>query len=213
MISRPSEKEWEEFFEISKAIDFCFFPVLGNHEIGNTPRGEEMYRKQFDLPGGKTYYSFRAAGTLFAILDSEKGRGKILEDQWMWLEKMLSSSEEKCKLVFLHRPLFPPADSLKLGRAMDKYPLPRDDLHGLFVKTRVKAVFQGDDHRYDRMVKDQILYIITGGGGAPIYAFKDRGGYFHYVWISIQKGRLEGEVVDLDGQIQDRFVIVDTKGE
>jgi hypothetical protein len=71
----------------------------------------------------------------------------------------------------------------------------------------VKAVFAGDDHRYDRMENDQILYIITGGGGAPIYTFKDLGGYFHYVWISVQDGRIEGEVVDLDGQIQDRFVI------
>jgi hypothetical protein len=63
------------------------------------------------------------------------------------------------------------------------------------------------------MVKDQILYIITGGGGAPIYALKDAGGYFHYVWVSVQKGRVEGEAVDLDGQIKDRFVIADRKGE
>jgi hypothetical protein len=96
---------------------------------------------------------------------------------------------------------------------MDKHPLARDDLHQLFVKTGVKAVFQGDDHRYDQMAKDQILYIITGGGGAPIYALKDAGGYFHYVWVSVQKGRVEGEAVDLDGQTKDRFVIADGKGE
>jgi hypothetical protein len=213
MISRPDEKEWKRFFEISKAIDIPFFPVIGNHEVADTTRGEEIYRKQFDLPGGKTYYAFREAGALFVILDSEKGRGQILEEQRMWLDETLSSSEEKFKLVFLHRPLFLPVGSIKLGRSMDKHPLARDDLHQLFVKTGVKAVFQGDDHRYDRMVKDQILYIITGGGGAPIYALKDAGGYFHYVWVSVQKGRVEGEAVDLDGQIKDRFVIADRKGE
>ena len=26
-------------------------------------------------------------------------------------------------------------------------------------------------------------------------------------WISVQKERIEGEVVDLEGQIQDRFMI------
>jgi 3',5'-cyclic AMP phosphodiesterase CpdA len=213
MISRPDEKEWKRFFEISKAIDIPFFPVIGNHEVADTTRGEEIYRKQFDLPGGKTYYAFREAGALFVILDSEKGRGQILEEQRMWLDETLSSSEEKFKLVFLHRPLFPPVGSIKLGRAMDKHPMARDDLHQLFVKTGVKAVFQGDDHRYDQMVKDQILYIITGGGGAPIYALKDAGGYFHYVWVSVQKGRVEGEAVDLDGQTKDRFVIADGKGE
>jgi len=213
MISRPNEKEWKGFFEISKAIDIPFFPVVGNHEVADTTRGEEMYRKQFILPEEKTYYAFQTGGALFVILDSEKGKRKIMDDQWLWLKGILSSSNTPLKMVFIHRPLFPPVDSLKLGKAMDKHPLARDDLHQLFVKTKVKAVFQGDDHRYDRMVKDQILYIITGGGGAPIYALKDMGGYFHYVWVSIEEGRVEGEVVDLDGQIQDRFVIVDRKGE
>jgi hypothetical protein len=50
-------------------------------------------------------------------------------------------------------------------------------------------------------------FVVSGGGGAPIYALKDEAGYFHYVWISAQSGRIEGEAVDLDGQIQDRFVI------
>jgi 3',5'-cyclic AMP phosphodiesterase CpdA len=207
MITRPGEKEWKEFIKISMAIDVPFFPVVGNHDVGVTLRGEEIYRKQFILPEGRTYYAFRAGGCLFVILDSEKGRGKIVDEQWSWLEDLLSSSNETFKLVFIHRPLFLPMDSLKTGRAMDKYPVERDRLHQLFIKTGVKAVFAGDDHRYDRIEKDRILYLITGGGGAPIYAFKDSGGYFHFVWVSVLRGRMEGEVVDLDGQIQDRFVI------
>ena len=207
MISNPSEEEWEEFFEISKAIDIPFFPVIGNHEVAGNMVGEEIYRKQFMLPEGKTYYAFRTGNSLFVILDSEKGKRKIIDEQYAWLKDILSFSNTSLKMVFIHRPLFVPADSLKLGNAMDKDPSARDDLHRLFTKTRVKAVFQGDDHRYDHMEKDQILYIISGGGGAPIYAFKDRGGFFHYVWISIQKGKLEGEVVDLEGQVQDRFSI------
>jgi predicted phosphodiesterase len=207
MITRPSEKKWKEFFESSKLIEIPFFPVAGNHDVGNTPRGEEIYRKQFDLPDGKTFYAFCAGGCLFVILDSEKGKGKITHEQWSWLEDILSSSSEKFKLVFLHRPLFLPVDSFKTGRAMDKYPGERDRLHQLFIKTGVKAVFAGDDHRYDRAEKSKILYIITGGGGAPIYAPKDQGGYFHYVWVSVRSGRIKGEVVDLDGRIQDRFVI------
>jgi hypothetical protein len=207
MISKASEKEWKEFFEISKAINIPFFPVIGNHEVAGTIRGEEIYRRQFILPDGKSYYAFRAGGAFFVILDSEKGKGKIVDEQGAWLEDILSSSTEKLKFVFIHRPLFLPMDSLKTGRAMDKYPIERDRLHQLFMKTGVKSVFAGDDHRYDRTERGNILYIITGGGGAPIYALKDSGGYFHYVWVSVEGGRMEGEVVDLDGQIQDRFVI------
>jgi predicted phosphodiesterase len=207
MITRPGEKEWKEFFEISKPIDVPFFPVVGNHDVGGTLQGEEVYRRQFALPEGRTYYAFRGGECLFVILDSEKGKEKIVGEQWSWLEDILSSSTEKFKFVFIHRPLFLPMDSLKTGRAMDKYPIERDRLHQLFMKTGVKAVFAGDDHRYDRAERNDILYIITGGGGAPIYTFKDSGGYFHYVWVSVEGERIEGEVVDLDGQIQDRFAI------
>jgi len=90
---------------------------------------------------------------------------------------------------------------------LDRHPSERDALHSLFLKTNVKAVFQADDHRYNRMEKDHILYVITGGGGAPLASLKERGGFFHYTLISVRNGSIEGEVADLEGQIQDRFMI------
>jgi len=207
MIPYPHEREWQAFFEISKQINLPFFPVVGNHDVWTSSRGREIYRKQFSLPGGSTYYAFRAGKILFVILDSEEERGRIIKEQRSWLEDTLLSSEETFKFVFIHRPLFLPKNSLKTGHALDKYPLERDDLHRLFLKTKVKAVFQADDHRYDRKEKDGILYLISGGGGAPLAAFQESGGYFHYVWISVQKEKIEGEAVDLEGQVQDRFVI------
>ena len=207
MISHPEEKEWQKFIEISKPIHVPFFPVVGNHEVFPGGRGEKLYREQFHLPDGKTYYAFRAGGVLFVMLDSEIGRGRIIHEQLSWLEDILSSSKERFKLAFIHRPLFLPIDSLKKGRAMDRHPLDRDALHRLFLKTGVTAVFEGDDHRYSRMEKDRILYLITGGGGAPLTSFKVRGRFFHFVCVSVQQERIGGEVVDLEGRVRDRFTI------
>ena len=207
MVSRPNVKEWDAFFEISKSVQIPFFPVVGNHDVGSTRKGEEIYLRQFLLPDGKTYYAFEVGNGLFIILDSEKGKERITGQQRLWLDHVLSSSRAPIKLVFIHRPLFPPIDSLKLGRAMDRNPSDRDDLHRLFLRGGVKAVIAADDHRYNRTEKDNILYLISGGGGAPLYALKEDGGYFHYIWLSVQTGKMEGEVVDLEGQIRDRFVI------
>lgn len=38
MILQPGEKEWKNFFDISKEIDIPFFPVVGNHEVAGTFR-------------------------------------------------------------------------------------------------------------------------------------------------------------------------------
>jgi len=207
MVSTTREEQWNSFFEISEVLRVPFFPVAGNHDVGSRPKGEETYRNQFRLPGGKTYYSFRAGECLFIALDSEKGSGIILEDQWSWLEESLTNSAATCKIVMIHRPLFLPIDSLKAGRAMDRFPSYRDNLHRLFVKTGVTMVLAGDDHRYDRREKDHILYIIAGGGGSPLAALKERGGYFHYVWVTVYGEGIEVEVVDLERQVRDRFAI------
>jgi 3',5'-cyclic AMP phosphodiesterase CpdA len=207
MVSNTREEQWNSFFEMSEVLRVPFFPVAGNHDVGSRPGGEETYREQFHLPGGKAYYSFRAGECLFIALDAEKGSGMILEDQWSWLEENLYKSPVTCKIVMIHRPLFLPIDSLKAGRAMDRFPSYRDNLHRLFVKTGVTMVLAGDDHRYDRREKDRIVYIITGGGGSPLAALKERGGYFHYVWVTVYREGIEGEVVDLERQVRDRFAI------
>jgi hypothetical protein len=205
MVPKPNAKEWRDFFDLSRPITVPFFPVAGNHDLGSTHRGRDIYQEQFLFPKGKTYYSFRAGKSLFVILDSEIGKGRISGDQLEWFKEIVGSSNSPFKWVFLHRPLFLPADSFKRGRGMDRYPSERDQLHRLFMKAKVNGVFAGDDHRYDRSEKDGILYIISGGGGAPLHLFT--GGYFHYIWVSVQPDQTEGEVVDLEGQVRDRFVI------
>jgi len=68
-------------------------------------------------------------------------------------------------------------------------------------------LFTDPSFLYDRIGKDDILYLISKGEGTSLASLKDRGGYSHSVWIPVQKEEIEGEGVDLGGQIQERFVI------
>jgi hypothetical protein len=43
------------------------------------------------------------------------------------------------------------------------------EMHKLLKKYGVKTVFLGHIHLYDEMSYDGIEYIISGGGGAPLY--------------------------------------------
>lgn len=54
----------------------------------------------------------------------------------------------------------------------------RDFLHSLFAKNKVKAVFAGHEHLYNDSSKDGVRYVITGGGGSPLYEAPQKGGLF-----------------------------------
>jgi hypothetical protein len=46
----------------------------------------------------------------------------------------------------------------------------RKILHPLFRQFGVTLAFEGHDHIYYRTQRDGITYVVTGGGGAPLYA-------------------------------------------
>jgi hypothetical protein len=45
----------------------------------------------------------------------------------------------------------------------------RAEIEPLFEKYHVPLVFQGHDHIYYRAKRHGIVYVVTGGGGAPLY--------------------------------------------
>jgi len=75
-------------------------------------------------------------------------------------------------------------------------------------------VISGHDHNYQRFFVDGIYYIITGGGGAPLYGqttsdtnnqvFKKT---YHYCLININSDRLTFTTYDIDKNIIDQFEV------
>jgi 3',5'-cyclic AMP phosphodiesterase CpdA len=210
MIMTPgSKREWAKFWELSKPITAPYFLTVGNHDAhSKMPRSEKIYKEEVDLPGNELYYSFTAGNSLFIVLDSslDDQEKRIVGEQFKWLEAVLANSTKKHKFVFLHHPLY-----TDLGKghhahdSLDKYPESRDKLHLLLSKYKVDAVFAGHEHYYEKRTVDGILYIITGGGGAPIYDMEEYGGFNHFVQVTVNGDKVSAEVIDINGKVRDRF--------
>lgn len=194
---------------IQRAIPVPYFLTPGNHEISREG-DEQLYRDLVHLPGNELYYSFEAGNSLFVVLDSEVygETKKIAGTQYEWLDKTLSRSRHRFRFVFVHRPLFSePGRGRHFGESLDKHPGERDRLQELFVKHKVTMVFSGHEHLYLRKSFDGIPHITTGGGGSPLYADEQSGGFHHFVLISVEDGRVRGEVIDLEGRVRDSFAL------
>ncbi len=210
MIATPGDKkEWAKFWEMSKPITVPYFLTVGNHDVHPKILGSEAtYKELVNLPGNKLYYSFVAGNSLFIVLDTSIGgqEKKVTGEQYTWLEGVLLNSNQRHKFVFLHHPLY--SDSRKgkhAGNSLDRYPKERDRLEALFVKNKVDLVFAGHEHLYRRLTADGITQVISGGGGAPLYADEKDGGFHHFVLMSVDGDNVSGEVVDINGKVRDRF--------
>jgi 3',5'-cyclic AMP phosphodiesterase CpdA len=209
-IDKPGNTEhWSRFWSLSRAVTVPYFLTVGNHDVHpKVPGSEETYRAQVDLPGNELYYSFVAGGALFMVLDSSiKGEDKkITGEQLRWLEGILAGSKQKLRFVFVHHPFFPEKGKGKHhGNSLDRYKDERDRLHALFKKYGVTMVFAGHEHLYLRKIVDGIPYVITGGGGAPLYADDADGGFHHFVVMTVDGDSVSGEVVGVAGKTRDRL--------
>lgn len=200
---------WPIFFSIERELlrKAAIFAVLGNHE-----RNTGMFYDFFDLR--KPYYSFDWGGARFIMLDSDistlaptsEGREAGWADQVRWLEQELAASEKAAwRFVILHHPPFSAVKSRQDGNQQVKALIP------LFEKYRVTAVFSGHDHNYQRHFRDGVHYIVTGGGGAPLYVVdgpiegitQKAESIENFVLIKVTGERAQLEALDLNGRLLD----------
>jgi hypothetical protein len=93
----------------------------------------------------------------------------------------------------------------------------RDDFHDLFVQYDVDIVFSGHDHQYYRALRDGIYYVITGGGGAPLYGIDETAPHWqagdvgnsvhHYCHVEVTLTHVHITVYMTDGTAIDSFSI------
>lgn len=177
-----------------------FFPVPGNHDVV-TEQGAP-FRNVFNFPQGVFYRDFFWGDVHFIGLDSNH-----VEDakQKEWLINALKAPA-RWKIVYFHHPAF---SSGEYGG----YPTIQKNWVPLFEQFGADLVIAGHSHAYERTVPiNGITYIVTGGGGAPLYPVGKSDftaaalSVHHLVSIRVTEDQLELKALDETGATIDTFI-------
>jgi predicted phosphodiesterase len=195
--------QWETFFEIERELmtSVPLFPALGNHE-GNNP----YYFDLFYLPGNEHWYTFDYGNARFINLQvdgiADFGPGS---EQYIWLEEALATNTQVWLLVYFH---VPPYSSVWDVLEDDV----RQALTPLFERYGVDVVFNGHKHNYERNEVNGVTYVVTAGGGAPLYAMQEQEPTqvafaleYHFVLVEIDGHYLRATAISRTGEVLDEF--------
>ncbi len=203
--------DWDKFFEIEKDLlsTVPFYPTPGNHE-----RNAPIYFRYFSFPGGNGHrYSFNWGSVHIAAIDtneigdSPQAKTAFLQEEIEWLRQDLGRNKKPLTFVFMHHPLYTAVESRRAHAAELAA-----KIEPVLLAGGVTAVFGGHDHNYQHHVKSGIHFIVTGGGGAPLYDVSPIPGITvkalkteNYVKVRIEQNMAKIEAFDLDGKTIDSF--------
>jgi len=197
--------QWTTFFTVEQDLlsQAPFFGAIGNHE-----RDSALYFDAFHLPGNERWYSFDYGNAHLVALQidgyADYAPGSA---QYAWLENDLASTDKPWRIVFFHIPPYSSGPHGCNGSV-------RDALTPLFEQYEVDLVFNGHDHTYERSVVSDTVYVVTGGGGAPLYGQTNPHPYsvyftstHHCVSVTVDGGLLTSVGVRPDGVPFDAFTL------
>jgi len=204
---------WPIFFDIEKTLlrQTVFIPALGNHE-----RNAHDFFEFFQATS--PYYSFNWGASHFIVLNSDIGnaapsgrqRDTFWAEQVRWLEEDLQKSQSAdYRFVSAHHPPFTAVASRQGNNPHMTALVP------MFEKYHVSAAFFGHDHNYQSYVKNGIPYVITGGGGAPLYDVDKPPADIkrvvvkteNFVTVSVNGKTAHIEAISIDGRKLDEIEI------
>ncbi len=200
LVTRSSSvSQWRRYNEIVLRIrsESEFYPVRGNHD-GSL----KTFLENAGVPGGLSWYSVDTNGIHFIVLDSGSKIGEGSE-QRLWLLSDLENVPKGTKFIVpvFHHPIF---TSEAGGHKTDEKGW-RAILLPIFEEHGVKVVFAGHIHAYERLKYNDIYFVTTGGGGAPLYAQRKASDYsekyllkHHFCTITVSGDLLKVDVLDID---------------
>jgi len=210
--------DWDNYFaelcewhNIAQSVPY--FYAMGNHD-DEAPYFYDALRLPQNPSGNEAYGSFDWGRIHFTVINSEIDYS-ITSDQYEFVSNDLSAAainpDYDFVIALVHRPLY---SSGYHGRE-DAL---AEAIEPLLVANAVDLVIQGHDHMYERShPQDGVIYLVTGGGGAPpspIFYWLSHCAYgynlyhhldFHY---SAAEHKLSMFMHDYDDDIVDSLTLI-----
>jgi acid phosphatase type 7 len=201
-----NEKNWDVFNEIvAELVQMApLYAAYGNHE-----RGRINIKQPAPVSDNTHWYSAHLNGIHFIVLDF-CSRYTPGSEQYSWLIRELENraAATKFTIVIAHFPMY------TSGPHRTQLKKLRNTFVPVFKKYGVDLVFGGHNHGYERLWSDGTYYVVTAGGGAPLYRnrFKEtRSQIFvrkhHFCLLSVRNDTLFITAKDTALRMIDAFSI------
>ncbi len=215
VVHKADEGLYERFFRVEHPIlaSAPLYPALGNHELSRSwTRGRKLFETYFRIenrgPCLGLCYSLVYGNSLFLFLDSNVPILGASQETWAMDQLVEASTDPSIRHIFVvihHGPF-------SSGPHGPNWDLADSDLFEAFQRFGVDIVFSGHDHLYERGRVGRVTYLVTAGGGAPLYPVKHVLSttrvvepVFHYVRVRVSGPSVVVASFKKDGSLLDWF--------
>jgi len=201
-VDSPAKENHDYFrFTFSEACrNACpTFLLVGNHDVAY--RAEDYTENRvrmidFERMYGPVNFSFEYGGCLFVGLCTLPPPYST-EESLAFLDSTLEKhwKESQKVFVFTHMPLV-----MSSGIVTDSFENVQDFID-IIDRYKVDYIIMSHFHGYDRTERNGTVYLVTGGGGAPLEEEESFGGLHHAVVFTVDHGAVSEKVVAVRGAL------------
>ncbi len=201
---------WQNFFAIEGNLirDRCLFAAVGNHELHEASGANFLKYFGDDDPTlnglRRLYRTVRWENMRFFFLNGMDVF--VSSDERTWLDGELANSDAEPNLVWrvvvLHQGVWSSGPHGNNPRLWDA------GIVDVLRAHKIDLILSGHDHIYERGDAAGLKYVVSGGGGAPLYEVgkklattKKAESTFHFVETKVDGDKLAMTVRRADGSI------------
>jgi hypothetical protein len=201
LVTRPTVRNFLTLFRTLRqsGLKMPLLTVIGNHDR-HKPHGltnSRIYRSLF----GITNYYFDRGAARFIVIDNSNGR--MSKRQLAWLDLVLQTSRHT--LVFTHMPPVTSGTVALTHRflALSEFKIGAEQFTRILAKHQAARVYFGHLHGFGMFDYLGVRYILSGGGGSPIWPAPWIEGIHHFLTVRVTPNGVRDFLHKLDGTVRE----------